>query len=88
MTMLFGTPIKTKKEYNISGSVMHLGRYTIAEVEWNGAVHKGLKAIGMGRCSELDRPNDKTGELVAIGRALVALEKKVKGRKINHPFMG
>ena len=68
----------------IKNDSVRIGRFTIVSIEDKS----GLKAVGVARRSELDKPNEEIAKEVALGRAERALTKKKQGKKLQHIFMG
>ena len=71
------------------------GRFVIAEVKGvkegdiiTGEESKIYTGIGISRKSDDDRFDINKAEQIAIGRATKALGMKLRGKRINNPFMG
>lgn len=61
-----------------------LGRYTLVQVQ----DAKGMKAVGLSRCSEDDTYSEEKGKQIAHGKALRSLLNKRKGVKSRYWCMG
>lgn len=75
---------KIRNHEIVKNETKKIGRYIITQV----INQKGLRGIGISRCSDLDTFNQELGEKIARGRAEKALTYKEKSIRINNAFMG
>lgn len=77
--------------FDITPSVMKMGSFTVVYLR---AIGKGTKqgqtyeALGFTRKSKKDKDNPALAETIAKGRAMKALEMKIRGYSINKKYMG
>jgi hypothetical protein len=65
--------------------VLHVGRYTIAQVK---DTESGILGIGISRLADNDRYNKNIAEKIALGRAEKAVELKKANKPLHQLLMG
>ena len=68
----------------VKNDTFHHGRFSVVELTDS----KGNHAVGVSRCSDLDKTNSIQGVSIARGRAERALYQKLMHKNIRHPLMG
>jgi len=77
--------------FNLTPSVMKMGCFTVVHLKAVGKSYKPgqeYEALGFARRSKKDKDNPKLAEQIAKGRAMKALEMKLRGHVINKKYMG
>jgi hypothetical protein len=65
--------------------LLHVGRFTIAQVKDS---ETGIEGIGISRKSYWDKYSPETGEQIALGRAMKAVELKKRKKEVHQLLMG
>ena len=76
--------LKLELVYNGVSFTVVRGTYNYED----GAKKRTVVSEGVARRSALDAPNSDLGKSIAEGRAILALKKKLVGRRIHNPLMG
>ena len=71
--------------------VIYYGAFTIARVKEDIALENGksvtIQGVGISKQSPDDKRDKEMGVRIAKGRAIKAINLKLKGKKIRHPYM-